>query len=366
MSKNIMTFAEAIEDSDSCSSRHLILGNGFSISCCPNIFTYKSLYEQADFANNEELKEVFKALETKDFETTIRNLETGASLVPIYAKESNAAQKMKEDAESLKTILISTIARNHPQNQSVIDPQQVYSCKIFLENFIGQKLGKKAGKVFSLNYDLLLYWVVLANGNVSEELENTPPSMDLKISDGFGDSEDDPDADYVIWQGDTGARNTSIYFLHGALHLFDAGDELQKYTWRRTGLSLTDQAQNAINLNKFPLFVTEGSSKQKKRKIRHNAYLYQGLKVLRSNAIQAKNCFFIHGHSLAKNDNHILDQLGKGKFKELYVSLLREAKKEDKRKIIERAEEIANQRHVSYPLTVKFYDADSANVWNKK
>jgi hypothetical protein len=101
--------------------------------------------------------------------------------------------------------------------------------------------------------------------------------ISLDTNDGFGNDEDDPVADYVVWQGETGAHSARVHFLHGALHLFDAGTELKKFTWVRSGARLIEQARDAINSNAYPLFVAEGTSANKKEKIRHNAYLYQGL-----------------------------------------------------------------------------------------
>ncbi|MGJ3629325.1 DUF4917 family protein [Sphingomonas sp. MMS24-JH45] len=110
------------------------------------------------------------------------------------------------------------------------------------------------------------------------------------------------------------------HVLHGALHLFDAGKDLLKYTWVRKGVPLIDQARDA-RPQRLPLFVSEGSSAAKKARIRHNAYLYQGLKQFASNAEQGRHCIFIFGHSLAENDDHILTRIGRGRCPKLYVGL---------------------------------------------
>lgn len=81
---SVISFDEAISDSFQFSKRHLFLGNGFSIACCPNIFHYGTLFEKADFSKNPELVRVFDALDTQDFEVVVRNLESGARLIPIY------------------------------------------------------------------------------------------------------------------------------------------------------------------------------------------------------------------------------------------------------------------------------------------
>ena len=71
----VPTLAEALEDSKKYSKRHLLLGNGFSIACRPNIFAYGRLFEQADFTKvSPTAKYAFTALGTQDFERVIKAL----------------------------------------------------------------------------------------------------------------------------------------------------------------------------------------------------------------------------------------------------------------------------------------------------
>ncbi|EIK45696.1 hypothetical protein O59_001335 [Cellvibrio sp. BR] len=354
----ILTFLEALDDSDQYSKRHLLLGNGFSISCQPDIFHYGSLYEQADFSNIPGAEKIFQKLGTQDFEVVIQSLENAATLIPVYMKGSTEiAELMCSHATTLKDILVGTIAKNHPDRPQDIDATRTWACKEFLYNFIGAD-NNKNGYVFTLNYDLLLYWTLMNNENPFDN-----DDLNLKKNDSFGNDENNPSADYVVWQGETAAHSANIFFLHGALHLFDAGSELQKYTWVRSGDRLVDQARNAISQNKFPLFVAEGTSQQKKSKIRHNAYLYQGFKVLTSNAETKNHCFFIFGHSLAENDDHILIRMARGKFQKLYISLYGDPASETNKKIISRAQWMQAQRHAKHPLEISFFDSASANVW---
>jgi len=126
---------------------------------------------------------------------------------------------------------------------------------------------------------------------------------------------------------------------------------LQKYTWIRKGQPLVDQARTAIAANKFPLFVAEGTSaKKKKNKIRHNAYLYQCFKVLTANSDTSTHCFFIFGHSLAENDEHILKRLGRGKFRKLYMGLYGQPDSPANQEIVTRANALKSLRNVRHPL----------------
>ena len=319
----MMTFAEAIGDSERYSKRHLILGNGFSIGCRAEIFHYGSLYDKADFCRVPNAERIFEALKTQDFEVAIRALESSATLMPLYATNDAAiVDEMRRDADTLKEVLVQTIASQHPATPGDISDRELHACRAFLSHFLSARNG---GHVFTLNYDLLLYWALMHD----DDLRNDT-TINLRKNDGFGNNEDDPAADYVVWQGETAAHSADVLFLHGALHLFDAGAELQKYTWVRRGVPLVEQARAAISDDKFPLFVSEGTSGQKKNKIRHNAYLYQCYKVLAANVRQGNHCFFVFGHSLAANDDHILRRLARGRFPKLYVGIYGNRRSESK------------------------------------
>ena len=83
-----------------------------------------------------------------------------------------------------------------------------------------------------MNYDLLLYWALMHEEDDPDEL------IALNHDDGFRKDQEDYDAPYVEWQGEGAAHGQNIHYLHGALHLFDAGYHLQKYTWVNTGKAL--------------------------------------------------------------------------------------------------------------------------------
>lgn len=351
----LMTFDDAIIDSERYSKRHLLLGNGFSIACRADIFHYGSLFAQADFSRVPEVVAVFEALGTQDFEQAIRSLENAARILPSYVSHGgDAIAKIHQHAAALKEILVQTIAGNHPNIPPDIPDEKFWACRRFLSHFLS---GAKAGQVFTLNYDLLLYWTLM-----HDDMPFDDP-VDLAKNDAFGNDEDDPEADYVVWQGETGAHDANIHFLHGALHLFDSGAELKKYTWVRTNVPLVDQARAAIAADAYPLFVAEGTSAKKKAKIRHNAYLYQGFKQFTSNIKVGTHCMFIFGHSLAANDDHILVRIGRARFKKLYVGIYGDPQSADNQRIMARAQELAAMRHERWPLEVVFYDAASANVW---
>jgi hypothetical protein len=134
---HLISFDEAIADSERFSKRHLLLGNGFSIACRADIFHYGSLFAQADFSQVPEVAAVFDALDTQDFEAAIRALENTARIVPAYVpKGTTAIARMQEHAVALKKILVQTIARNHPNIPPDIPDEKFWACRRFLAHFL--------------------------------------------------------------------------------------------------------------------------------------------------------------------------------------------------------------------------------------
>jgi hypothetical protein len=185
----------------------------------------------------------------------------------------------------------------------------------------------------------------------------------LSKNDGFGRDED-TDQEFVDWMGENSARDQRIHYLHGALHLFDSGTQLQKYTWVNTGLRLLDQAHDAMQNDKYPLFVAEGTSDQKLSKIKHSAYLYHSYKSFSEQMKQTGDVLFIFGHSLADNDHHILRKISSGRIPRVFVGLYGDPESETNVLICRAADRLVRARRMAaYPLEISYFDAASAGVW---
>lgn len=252
---------------------------------------------------------------------------------------SKIVEQMQKDADGLRELLVQTIASSHPEWPASISDEEYAACRAFLTNF---------NTTYTLNYDLLLYWAQM-HTEVGE-----PPASD----DGFRKPEDNYEAAYVTWEPGQ-SHDQNMWFLHGALHVFDAGTEIQKYTWVNTGVRLIEQIRDALNRDYFPLFVAEGTSAEKVEKIRHSDYL---AKAYRSFS-EIKGALFIYGHSLAENDEHYLKRIERGKVSRLYVGIYGDPESPQNKAIITRANKMPLARKKSPQLQVHFYDAESAQVW---
>lgn len=338
----LLSFQQALTESDHITTRHLLLGNGFSIACRPNIFVYGKLYEQADFAKlSPSAKTAFELLATQDFERVIKTLRDSRTVLAAYNEiPRSLLDTLQSDADGLRELLVQTIANSHPAWPGEIEEHEYKACRAFLSNF---------KTVYTLNYDLLLYWTQMHTE------DGDKPSSD----DGFRKPEDNFDASYVTWEsGQSHAQNT--WFLHGALHVFDTGPEIKKYTWSNTGVRLIDQIRGALNKGFFPLFVAEGSSKEKLEHIRHSDYLSKGYRSFS----EIRGALFIYGHSLAENDEHYLKRIEKGKLTHLYIGLYGDPNSGANKLIVRRANQMSSTR-IKPALSVSYFDAATAKVWGK-
>lgn len=338
----MLTFQQAIDEAQQYNKRHALLGNGFSISCRPDIFVYGRLFERANFRGlSPSAKLAFEALATQDFEKVISVLRDTSVVLSAYkGVKGGLIKQLQEDADGLREVLVQAIASSHPDWPGDISDSEYANCRVFLSNF---------NNVYTLNYDLLLYWSVMHDADGKK----------IKSDDGFRTPEDDFDSEYVVWEPGT-SRNQNIWYLHGALHVFDAGIEIQKYTWINTGKRVIEQVRNALEMNLFPLFVAEGTSREKLDRIMHSEYLAKGKRSFSN----IQGALFIHGHSLAPNDDHFLKVIEKGKIKHIYVGLFGDEHSDGNKAIKSRALTMTHNRAQSKPLRVTFYDSDSARVWN--
>jgi len=316
------------------------MGNGFSRALRNDIFSYDAILNSADFSQlSRNARRAFDLLHTTDFEYVVQALRNAAILIELYSNTNQRlANRLRRDAEGLKEVLVTTIAQNHPDLPNSVSSDAYEHCKRFLSHF---------NHMFTVNYDLLLYWTLMQS-------EIQPQ---IKCDDGFRTPEDGP-TDYVAWEPEKGYEQ-NVHYLHGALHLFDAGVELQKYTWINVGKPLIQQIREALEVNYFPLFVSEGSSDQKYTKIQHSAYLSKGFRSM----VSTQGALFTYGLSFSESDNHIAKAIEKGKFSALAVGVYGDPNSPTNTAMIQKTTSIAAGRHARKPLAVLFYDAASAHVW---
>jgi Domain of unknown function (DUF4917) len=339
----LRTFDEAMNEirpeQDESKKPALLLGNGFSQAWRSSTFSYQALFDRAGIQNDRTLARVFQSLGTHDFEVAIKALLDAAAVAEAFGVGAAQVAEMMTTADRLREALVEAIASVHPTGPDQLLESEGAACAKFLSKF---------DDIYTVNYDLLLYWVAMKH-----------QSPTLSHNDGFLNS-DDPNVKYVVWQYD--AKHTSVRYLHGALHLFVGGHELRKLTWCRSGEPLIKQVREQLDDRHFPLYVAEGTSTEKFAKVMQHSYLLSGFKSLRN----ITRPLVIFGHSIAENDRHVLDAIVRGKIPRVSVGVWGDPKTPENRQLVHRAKTLATERATlakAKPLTVDFFDSATAKVW---
>lgn len=339
---DLLNFQEAIAEAEPGKSKHVFLGNGFSRACRNDIFAYDALFKRADFTRLPLAQQAFTALGTTDFEVVMLALRRAAVLVTVYAPtHPDLAKLFREQADALREVLAAAIAQNHPEYPAEIAPERYTACRQFLNHF---------NSVYTLNYDLLLYWSIMQG-----EAE-----QDLALGDDGFRTPDDGTATYVTWDVEKTDRQ-DVHYLHGALHLFDAGNELKKYTWVNTGIRLIDQIREALAKNFFPLIVSEGTSAEKMTRIQHSNYLGRSYRSF----AKIGGTLYIYGFAMGANDEHWLRLIQANRsLKKLFVGLYGDPADAANQHVVQRTFALREARSAGrFALSVGFFNASTAKVW---
>jgi hypothetical protein len=323
-------------------TRHLLLGNGFSISC-DSIYAYPNLYEAARPTFNDRIQHAFEHLGTNNFEGVMRLLQDASWLVREYGAQG-ASDDMQADLTTVKNALVEAVAKNHLQRPTDVGDEKLARCVKFLLPY---------QNVFTVCYDLLLYWVAMHGLDV------------LKERDGFRDSLEDEDADYCVFREHIRGEK-GILFIHGALHLYSTEREVRKHTWTKSGVPLIDGITAAFAQGQLPLFVAEGDPDKKREQILHNGYLdYCFGKFSR---IESPLVTF--GFSFSPTDRHIVNGLAQcGKVTDVYIGVHNPDSDAGKATMAAASQLEVERKHLlehglsGKTLTVHFYDSSTAPVW---
>jgi len=287
--------AQEFRDSD------LLLGNGFSMMLSP-VFGYHSLFEI--FLNSLSPVEaaMFRRFGTTNFEAILERLK--------YASEVNSILGLPVDpvnnaSESLKKGLIVAVQQNHPKADDV-DKAHLTKISQELDQF---------GNIFTLNYDALLYQIIM----ISVDRYNTK-KCEHPYQDYFWNSVDE---DYLAFMNSQAYKHYKhVYYLHGALFIF--ARETNTLKIRRTdGSDLLSRIETEIAHGHIPLFVSEGTSQEKELAIYRNYYLRFSNHYFR----ESRSKLVIYGVSFSSPDEHVVHSI-RGSTAQLAIAVRTSGKSE--------------------------------------
>lgn len=345
-SMELMTFEEL---SSSLSKKKrplsLLLGNGFSMAYDKSIFSYNALYTFLTSQEDELLNKLFGVIKTKNFELIMQQLDTTIALLEAFGSDTTLQEQIHIASQRLKNALLTSVKELHPEHVYKMPDEKSSACANFLQQFL-----ESGGEVFTTNYDLLLYWVLMRQGvtnpvdGFGRELENPVEASEGK----------EQEWSELLWGPNQAGQN--IHYLHGALHLFDSGAEVIKEQYDWNGY-LLENISARLDEGSYPIFVTAGNGDEKLEHIRHNHYLSYCYDRL----CEVDGSLVTFGFNFGQYDNHIIEAINKAakfgskqppKLWSIYIGVYSEAD----------IEHIKSIEKKFYPK-VRIFDAKTANVW---
>ena len=328
---------------------HLLIGNGFSIAYDKDIFSYNALSKFIEESDNELTKQVFHVYNTQNFETIMEQLNNMVSILKLLNAPDGLCKKVSEVSMDLKAKLIDAITAMHPEHVFNIPEEKSQHCYQFLSEYVNND-----GQIFSTDYDLLLYWVMMRNSS-------------QHFGDGFGRDADNvgygkyAPEDGIDWDDSELTwgkykEDQNVHYLHGSLPLFDSGKDIIKVEYDSANY-LLEVIKKKINEGTYPVFVAAGNSAQKMNHITHNKYLTYCYDCL----CEITGSLVVLGFSFGDNDTHIIDAINKAakhgqqrgdKLLSIYVGVFSEGDYNHMKSIEDK-----------FQTKVNYFDARTAHIW---
>lgn len=263
----------------------LLLGNGFSLLFARN-FSYSSLFELFLDTCTIRQRELFSHFGTNNFELILKYL--------TYSKKVNTilglpTEEITTAIEQLKNGLITVIESVHPRNEE-IDFDVLTTVARRLNEF---------GDIFTTNYDLYLYHIIMISNDLYRSNTSNRPYQDWF----WGRNAPAGFLEFMTFQNYVHYKH--IFYLHGALFIFNRGLSAIKITRSGGSSELINLISEQIRQENIPTFVSEGSGEQKQESIQNNYYLAFCINKLKN----CKKPILIFGNSLSEFDSHILNSL---------------------------------------------------------
>lgn len=336
----IYKFNEIVIDQD-LRNATLILGNGASIAVNSS-FSYTNLFEKAcnDSILNQISKDLFGTLTTTDFELVMNKLRQAYIINKVLQLDTNDI--VPQTYDNIRQSLIKTIKEIHVQYADAIS--QIDNIRQFLEKF---------KTVISLNYDLLVYWAIMASND----------RRPYKMKDCFTNHIDgnlgfEYDIEKLREPYNGGPDPTLVFYPHGNL-ILASNENNDEFKIKITNSpNLFDEIGDKWAHDYVPLFVSEGNSEQKLKAIRRSTYLNF---VYENVLFHLEPTVIIYGWKLAEQEQHLIKKIfSNNNIRNVYISMYLENNPEP---IDEQERIVSMLERENRTMNIKFFDAASENCW---
>ncbi|MFT9161630.1 MAG: DUF4917 family protein [Acetobacter sp.] len=311
----------------------IILGNGSSVAVSP-CFGYSSLLENAQekCLLTEDVYRLFNFFSTYDFELILRLVWQASNINNALSIPDNRTHNAYLN---VRESLIKAVRDVHPEYITIIN--QLPSMYKFLKSF---------NTVFSLNYDLLVYWTITYGFNIDDG---------HRFKDCFlngGVFHDDWKKFYEPYNYHE-RSNTLVFYPHGNLALCRNLIEQEIKIHARDSSLLESILNNWRTEQYVPLFVSEGTMEQKITSIQSSYYLST---VYREILTSPRSTLTIYGWGIGNHDRHLLKRMQGCGIQRVAVSVFNKDQSYCNYAYHVIQEEIG-------PVGVDFFDSNSPECW---
>lgn len=237
----------------------LLLGNGFSMNLVGG-FSYNSLFQEFVDCCEGDDRDRWERFGSTNFELIMQRLTNALRINEIFGID---CAEMNDALTAVRRGLVGAIQRIHPRYDD-----------IGRENL--QRIAHELvpfDDIYTLNYDLLLYHIIMLLRDMSDESDSVRPYNDY-----FWGHRNDAFLEFRDYQNY--AKYKHVYYLHGALFLFKAGYLDLKVRRAGNTSELVDLISEIIEGGAIPLFVSEGTAEDKLLAISGSNYLRFALSSL--------------------------------------------------------------------------------------
>jgi hypothetical protein len=330
---DILNFEEQLALVD---KKNIIIGNGFGISFDrafgKECFSWKNLLDLCEIGTDSPLYRLLHECNL-DFELAHQKLNNAISVFREYSEPEEKISFFLQQIDFLREQLVVAVSSSHPNsfvNVSSEDERKIVNCRRFLKQF---------NEIYSLNYDLLLYWLRCYKQSYigRDSFCNSSEHSDLVFS---------PDDD------------SNFLFPHGALFLNRNGISATKVRSSQYDPILAVVECN-ISDGVFPMIVSEGTGAQKQEVIKGNKYLDYCFSRLQ----QVEGTVFTFGCSFMEGkDEHIIQQLLRSPADKIVIGEYKPDRAKALR-LLNEFEQVQNKQGERRRVPVFIADTSEVKIW---
>ncbi|MBN1857467.1 MAG: DUF4917 family protein [Dehalococcoidia bacterium] len=328
----------------------LLLGNGATIAVAGGL-GWENLYDAAQPGLTRESKELFSKFDTHNFEQVL-----GALQVAHGVNEAlGVSDAIIGDAyEEIKEALIAEVRERHPSHETVYE--QLEPIARFMAGF---------KTVYSLNYDLVVYWAVLVGNDC---LGRNRLKDCWTEESGYGLRAFPADHSFLRTPVREGTSCTLVFYPHGHLALCADAMGNEYKIQNEHGTQLLDRISEAWDTGQYhPLFVSEGSSQRKLEAILQSPYLKT---VYSQELVHRGTAWVVFGwRADLLSDQHIFDAIVSAAPTSLALAVHEPTQKKcaEWEAFGRTVEEAVRKKHKdrNKKIRLELFNADSVGCWDR-